>query len=931
MAKSKIVKSREQSLNILASVKSKLNIRTYNAYINKIYDKGLAANKKITAELELLKTIKTSVPLVKAGVKKIIEKNKIITNTIVIPKVNGEHDYYNVVDTIWKHQGKDVMIYFVDEGKNIKTFGLKLNDKKKLREDVFYNLFYPDQDAPVYIYPDGKIILSVESENKILPKKIAQAFKQGITNCLFKPMIAWATNKADDAKSISTASRYISKLNVMEKLELQYRDCGVDEKKVQEIADKLQVNIEINQPFQKKFIVCKSNKKALTTFRFVNTKLNHIDLNEVVNKEPIYLEYNELQELFKEYSDDRDKFFTYTRGRTCYTSISTLTNTYRISNTYREFIDEFERENKINECYLDDYRDVEVSKYVRNATHFNHTIDFKDLRDDCGNLKYHGYNHMDMKGAYKNVFECSYYKGYLGKITDFRPTDKIVDIGIYTITNIKLSDTLQAYNDIMFVYWDGLSYPSPELEYLLANGCTFDITMGCWGSTIDFKMDSDMWNEEDCDVKYYCKYVGSMYSALNKKDCFYMRGEPEYLQNMISIIDYDTYSWFPDCSEVKVNYDRTYNKHLSHIASFITSYVRINMLEQLSTMKIDNVLRVCVDGIYYYGDYECKNIFRDKPNDDGTPNIIKKNFGCVGYISNFSRGDYKCEALNKEHNMKELHLGAGGSGKTHSQLVDKGFIRPLYLAPSWKLAINKKKELDCNSKVWYSILSDDPEEYNKVLKNYNVLIIDEVSMLCDTLKTKVLERFKNCKIVMCGDVGFQLDGFSVDKKIKFIPFVIKGFDKVITHNENYRVKDKKLLSHLNKIRELLSYGRDADDAIYEYVSDNFKHIKEEDMEYVVEDMILASQHDIKDEYKDKYNHLDKWYIKKTDKVYCKGDIIIGDKPDVDCVKQHAFTIHSIQGETASNKLFINLTNMRGGKMIYTALSRAKYLDQIYLI
>jgi hypothetical protein len=599
--------------------------------------------------------------------------------------------------------------------------------------------------------------------------------------------------------------------------------------------------------------------------------------------------------------------------------------------TYREFIDNFERENKINECYLDDYRDVEVSKYVRNATHFNHTVDFKELRDDFGDLKYEGYNHIDQKGAFKTVFMCAYYKGYLGKITDFRPTDKIVDIGIYTITNIKLNATLHAYNDIMFIYRDGLSYPSPELEYLLDNGCTFDITMGCWGSTIDFKLDSDMWSEKDNGVKYYCKYVGSMYSALNKKDSFYMRGEPAYLSNMISIIDYDSYSWFEESSEVKVNYDRTYNKHLSHIASFVTSYTRINMLEQLSTMKIDDVLRVCVDGIYYYGDYECKNIFRDKPNDDGSPNLIKKNYCCGSYISNFSSGDYKCEGLYKEHNKTELHLGCGGSGKTYSQLVDKGFVRPLYLAPSWKLAINKKKELDCNSKVWYSILSGDPEEYNKVLKNYNVLIIDEVSMLCNTSKNKILERFKDCKIIMCGDVGFQLDGFSVDEKIKFEPFKLTGFDKVITHNENYRVKDKKLLFHLNHIRELLSYGRNADDAIYEYVNDNFNHIKEEDMKYVVEDMILASQHTIKDEYLEKYNHLDKWYIKKTNKIYCKGDIIIGDKPDVECVKQHAFTIHSIQGETASNKLFINLTNMRGGKMIYTALSRAKYLDQIYLI
>jgi hypothetical protein len=931
MAKSKIEKSRIQSLKILASVKSKLNIRTYNAYMNKIYGKGLAANKKISAELELLNTITTSVPLVKSGVKKVIEKKKIISNTILIPKVFGEYEYGNVVDAIWKYAGKSVNITYVYDGNVIHQFIPDMKGYKKFKEDIFYGLFYPDDDAPVIQFPDGKILVTIESANKILPKKLAQAFKQGITNCLFKPMIAWAINKAADAQSISTADRYISKINVMEKLELQYRDGGVDEKKIQEIADKLQVHIEINQPFQKKFIVCKSNKKALTTFRFINTKLNHIDLNEVVNKEPIYLEYNELQELFKEYSDDEDLFFTYTRGRTGYTSISTLKNTYKINNDYREFIDNFERENKINECYLDDYRDVEVSKYVRNATHFNHTVDFKELRDDFGDLKYEGYNHIDMKGAYKNAFMCAYYKGYLGKITDFRPTDKIVDIGIYTITNIKLNATLHAYNDIMFIYRDGLSYPSPELEYLLDNGCTFDITMGCWGSTIDFKLDSDMWSEKDNGVKYYCKYVGSMYSALNKKDSFYMRGEPAYLSNMISIIDYDSYSWFEESSEVKVNYDRTYNKHLSHIASFVTSYTRINMLEQLSTMKIDDVLRVCVDGIYYYGDYECKNIFRDKPNDDGSPNLIKKNYCCGSYISNFSSGDYKCEGLYKEHNKTELHLGCGGSGKTYSQLVDKGFVRPLYLAPSWKLAINKKKELDCNSKVWYSILSGDPEEYNKVLKNYNVLIIDEVSMLCNTSKNKILERFKDCKIIMCGDVGFQLDGFSVDEKIKFEPFKLTGFDKVITHNENYRVKDKKLLFHLNHIRELLSYGRNADDAIYEYVNDNFNHIKEEDMKYVVEDMILASQHTIKDEYLEKYNHLDKWYIKKTNKIYCKGDIIIGDKPDVECVKQHAFTIHSIQGETASNKLFINLTNMRGGKMIYTALSRAKYLDQIYLI
>jgi hypothetical protein len=206
MAKSKIEKSRIQSLKILASVKSKLNIRTYNAYMNKIYGKGLAANKKISAELELLNTITTSVPLVKSGVKKVIEKKKIISNTILIPKVFGEYEYGNVVDAIWKYAGKSVNITYVYDGDVIHQFIPDMIGYKKFKEDIFYNLFYPDDDAPVIQFPDGKILVTIESANKILPKKLAQAFKQGITNCLFKPMIAWAINKAAD-RSININSR----------------------------------------------------------------------------------------------------------------------------------------------------------------------------------------------------------------------------------------------------------------------------------------------------------------------------------------------------------------------------------------------------------------------------------------------------------------------------------------------------------------------------------------------------------------------------------------------------------------------------------------------------------------------------------------------------------------------------------------------------
>ena len=47
--------------------------------------------------------------------------------------------------------------------------------------------------------------------------------------------------------------------------------------------------------------------------------------------------------------------------------------------------------------------------------------------------------------------------------------------------------------------------------------------------------------------------------------------------------------------------------------------------------------------------------------------------------------------------------------------------------------------------------------------------------------------------------------------------------------------------------------------------------------------------------------------------------------------RHGFTIHSIQGETAQDKLFIDLRGITDLRMLYTAISRAQYWDQIVFV
>jgi len=97
------------------------------------------------------------------------------------------------------------------------------------------------------------------------------------------------------------------------------------------------------------------------------------------------------------------------------------------------------------------------------------------------------------------------------------------------------------------------------------------------------------------------------------------------------------------------------------------------------------------------------------------------------------------------------------------------------------------------------------------------------------------------------------------------------------------------------------------------------------------DMILASTHAVKDRYNETYKHLEKYYITKSDRVYGRGEIYLEKPKTTDCEIRHAYTVHSIQGETATGKLFIDLNGMYESRMLYTAISRAKKHEQIYLI
>ena len=816
---------------------------------------------------------------------------------------------------------KNIRIQVINDGKMIRDYQHNLKKDGKLLNKMIQPLL-KNYDETIFenLYPNAELFIT-QGTKPIKKDLLEQFFKDGKINCVMKPIINFIEDKIETSMTKKTKQNYNSRLKKALKLEEKYHDTGVNEDALNEISNDLQVDLSVVLPFQNDYMEAKSNKKPLRSFKYINTRMNHVEYDELsYNEKTEIISQNEMIKL-KNKLNKNNEYYTYKKNYMNVSEIRTIDTIYRLPNEFNDIVNDFENKSGLCDVKICDIKNEDVSKFVRQGNHFNETIDINNYK------KTTPHNHIDMEKAYSKFYMSKYYKGFLGKITDFRKCDHIVDVGYYRIINIKfVNNWLKVWNDKLKIYKDYNVYTSPELEMLKDNGVEFDIIEGCWGDNIDFRFNDELINgyeiiDDDEKVRYYSKYVGIM-SSKNLQRNMYINGDEQFINNLNNKFEnIDVYG-----NEVKISYDKKSNYHLSHISGFILSYMRMNMLEQLEQFKTEDVYRVVVDGIYFKKiDVDLKNCFRYEEKE------FKNNDGGLSYISNPKDYDFEAKLIHdknytlskadfRENNKIELHLGCGGSGKTHYNLNDKGFINPTYYAPSWKLVRNKQKETGVYSNTIAKITSDDPIVVSNQRKFVSTLIIDEVSMMTEKDKQKIIKNFPNCKIIFCGDIGFQLP--PIDKGDEFKIDTMK----IINHNKNYRVKDDNFLEILNNCRDKMKKGH----RIKEYVISKLNKVKDMDYNHTT-DMIITGTHKTKDLYTDKYKHLDKYYITKSDRVYGRGEIYL-EKPETEhYVLQHAYTTHSIQGETATGKLFIDMENIWENRMIYTMISRAKTLDQIYII
>jgi len=879
---------------------------------------------------------------------------------------------------------------------------------------LWYNSEYPNIIA-FLLKNEIDTRLVVTKQIELTEANIFQKYAEGVNHCLLDPILKWAIDAEQNAKGVSKNKYQSIKVKLQGKKNKsgekigyieKYKD-GIPEDELQSLSDDLRVKITIERPLRtnNNIIEFIPDRKALKTFSFCNTRLNHVEhytttnykdmVDDEMNQDEINIKFNELN-----YSGE---YFIFGRTKYGISWIQTHDKIYKLDSPYTRASNKFMDECNFKHFAIDAITQPDLTKFVDNGTHFNATTDFtyidQSLFTTNKNIK-----HIDIKKAYTQFKASKYYNGFCGSITDLRQVDNYDQVGLYYIDNIdfsKANSKFVFYNNYMNWFINKNIYTDAELRFLKDMKVSFIVKYGAYGIKTDFQFNDDMikgkesiglikkpsrYNgdldtfdeakEIDLRISFYAKFIGKCYSAYPDKKIS-MFGESDYFRRMKDRTNKIFYDY--DRKEATIFYPRKRVEHYKHITAQVLAYQRLNIMEQIMRMDETKILRVCVDGIYYEDhDFEMSNIYQDK-----TSEMTFMNSPSVDYLSNIFKDKDKCSVSGIKFGPKRTFIqklcviGGGGNGKSTREFMDHGHTNVLYLAPSWKLSAkvleelaNKERPIKLNDRidvnVYHRFLYMD-FEYN-LQKRYNVILCDEASQLTEKQK-QIIFNIPNKKVIFLGDIGYQLEPvidykelkkYHIKKKIQtdYLDWIktdghfemnLKGFDKVEELTTDYRATCNKLKDMKKKLREMIikqKYAKkDVKNEItqqaLDYVRSNIQKGDPKEL-YKRTDMILSSTHEKIKYYNQMFSHLEKYLVKSNSRLYKNGQIVF-EKPegvkimkykDTDIDVNHCYTIHAIQGETLghNDKLFIDFDNMFSGvRMIYTAISRARRLDQIYLI
>jgi len=791
------------------------------------------------------------------------------------------------------------------------------------------NMLHLEYDETLMLI--GGSTLSFADMKKTKAKKATQRFKEGVVNCFISPMIKQLEARME-GKSKHTIQNIKSLLKHAYALEAQYRLNGVPEKDIQAICEALKFSVRIKSVIGEVETVY--NEKARYTLSFTNTKLNHVDVgNLVLNGECEDISYSQMEKKILDMEKNNTHYVIQGmpsdgKART----IRTLDASYRVHDEKARLMNEqFEKYNfsvkAVNAAKYPELASYLQSGYVVNATQV-----FLSDAEAVANL--------DMKKAYAQFKKCSMYAGFPGKINRFVSFPDGVDadflkrnIGIYTFGIKKNVDVLEKLG-----LHDCGTYtlPSVEILYFIKMGMEVDIIAGAWGSSFDMDF-----SPEFVSSGVFREWSGRL--GMDKKSNVYTFPKRKgYNRSFAQDLKHKN----PDCDvyfydgKIRIFVPKMYRPTYFHIAAFITSYTRINILEKMSEIGFGCVSMIMLDGIYTTKPVEDCYLFKNKPVS------VKENIGAKWYegISCPEFADYD----GVESNM--ALLGAGGSGKTFSILESGSYHKVVYVSPTRMLGSKMQEKTGATWTTACKFLGLDTE--GKAVRKYieehprvNVVLLDELTMMSSETVSGIVEICKqnDIMILIAGDVEgkiwFQTKNGDGDKMYDL--YDLSGWPTKYFKTDYRASRSSELMKFKTdlrqKMREVFTDGGRADCArIESWVSDNVPMTSYHDAvrDFKDGDFWIAPTHAMSEKLIQ--NDICSGYRIRhaaicSDGIFReRGEMVFNDVGK-SCEKRGSFTTHSCQGLTIKSKLFISVFGSFDYSMLYTAISRAEEWSQIVFV
>ncbi len=878
------------------------------------------------------------------------------------------------------------------------------------------------------------LLATLPTNNIIAKKlnQIYSDAKEG--HCVLIPIKTHYDMLLSHTKNSNTKAKYRTKLNILDKMMETIYKYGVPHDDLQKVSNELGLTLIITDVLQNeinRFVPegCASNKK----FIYSNIRTDHVELLTCSHVK-VELHETGMIELKKKLDETNQHYCYSGKDslpNAIYTLEATYKLNSELSYLYTELakytgMDKSFGIDMIQEPLLDGYisgcehdlnnyvfTDKVLTRYVLNPDDDPKDKTKFKVQSMLGNEIL---QERDMTRAYAQFNKCEYYHGLPANITNIRNIDKDIgdiqeflkiNVGFYTFEVIKCE---HKHLRDLYKIKSGETYDmySAFILFFISEGLEVKLIRGAWGTTFNFsyyEFDEYTKNEFHGDlpsmiddrhdkVRYYAHHIGCMIRR-QKENVKKFKGTQElsaHLQATYDDAKYDANHLMYD-AKVSFTSDDSYQQdiidakkigiisistpkrshvYFPHINIAIKCHCAIQTMKETFKFDPEQLLFLKTDGYIFVGkDMTTNPIFRDKGERISFVNGDKW-FCQRPELDRY--GDLFQTGLRDDglHMSGQIHFlwGQGGSGKTHSPIMDKGFRGwesnhgITYVTLMNRILVEKKIEYNhIRTSTLVRMLGNKKcQPYNELYGYPPIILIDEVTMNDKGTFSKIIEKYgKYSKIIFAGDINedgvyFQCPPFNeCDERINRDELGALKM-KFIHFSNDYRAKNcKKLqalkmeirdhmveiynMSKFDQINSLLGCMYSLIDKYQLYtINQNDLHIM-----YKKGDSILASTNNQHLSYTQQTKDITKNYIVtshtfndvikkfKGEEAYLKGEIYDHEVPRSEL--RNCFTIHSYQGMTIKNphRLFTDLRHVHEPTLFYTAVSRAESIKQLVFI